>query len=327
MKSSKFFYFLRVVVHCLTFVSAHLRIIHMNDCYTLENIPSLATAIKTLGKDYPTVFVHSGDFVSPPPKEIMDYGKTMIKILNSLWDVGIMTLGNHEFDISDQELRLRMEESKYQWISSNLNSFPDSEKSSTSSNHCLSQSMILEINNVSKLAFIGLVTDDRTIYSEDPSSFISNPVSTAEKLSKKFRNEPYNLDTIAITHLVKDMDIELAKSGDFLAILGGHEHEVFVNTFNNTPLVKCGVDANTFCQIDIIWNSETKQPEVKYIVHYASEYIADIEVQKLIDQTFEEIRSSSNAVSLLPPLLFLLSYHSFFTLFLCCVSCVDFQVI
>jgi 2',3'-cyclic-nucleotide 2'-phosphodiesterase (5'-nucleotidase family) len=266
----------------------------MNDCYTLENIPSLATAIKTLGQDYPTIFVHSGDFVSPPPKEIMDYGKTMINILNSLWDVGIMTLGNHEFDISDKELLLRMEESKYQWISSNVISFPDSE---TPSSHCLSQSMILEINNVSKLAFIGLVTDDRTIYSEDPSSFISNPVSIAEELSQKFRNEPFNLETIAITHLVKDMDIELAKSGDFLAILGGHEHEVFVDTFNNTPLVKCGVDANTFCQIDIIWNSETKQPEVKYVVHYASEYVADMEVQKLIDQTFEEIRSSSNAVS------------------------------
>ena len=104
-----------------------LRIIHINDVYILENLPSLATLIreKSEGPDL-TIGVLAGDFVAPSLLSALDMG---FGIVDTLLRAGIryVCFGNHENDIPMEALFKRIEEFQAGggvWLNTNMPKFP-----------------------------------------------------------------------------------------------------------------------------------------------------------------------------------------------------------
>src|SRR5690606_30066313 len=75
-------------------------------------------------KNKNTFLVMGGDFVSPSIYNGLKYegksirGKQMVDALNTA-EMDFVVFGNHEFDIKEDELQARIDESQFTWVSSN----------------------------------------------------------------------------------------------------------------------------------------------------------------------------------------------------------------
>ncbi|MEO5650779.1 MAG: metallophosphoesterase, partial [Ginsengibacter sp.] len=107
--------------------------LQINDVYEIAplsggregGIARVATLKKqSLQKNPNTYLVIAGDFLSPSVYNSLKYegkairGKQMVEALNSA-GMDYAIFGNHELDIKESELQERINESEFQWISSN----------------------------------------------------------------------------------------------------------------------------------------------------------------------------------------------------------------
>lgn len=155
------------------------------------------------------------------------------------------TLGNHEFDLNETELRCRLNESRFEWIASNVY-----EINSTKPFHNVLPYKIITIANI-KVLMIGLTIDDNTGLSK-PYVRITRQKELPEftaNFTKYLRNDlKLTWDVlICLTHLNKQNDIEIVeKNPDIDVLMGGHEHENYYlkRGLNYTPIYKA--DDNAF---------------------------------------------------------------------------------
>jgi 5'-nucleotidase, C-terminal domain len=110
-------------------------ILHVNDTYRIEprlpDVPGLARfaqlvrtvrgeVLRLIGEDRVLV-VHSGDFLSPSYMTTkLDFGGAQMVDLLNLCGVDFATIGNHEFDVSPEQLKSRFLEAKFELVCSNL---------------------------------------------------------------------------------------------------------------------------------------------------------------------------------------------------------------
>jgi 5'-nucleotidase len=109
-------------------------ILHLNDVYELlpldegrkGGLARVAHVRELLLKENSQTYtILAGDFLSPSAlsQAIVDgtilNGKQMIQAFNTL-GLDFVTFGNHEFDLKENDLVQRMNESTYTWISSNV---------------------------------------------------------------------------------------------------------------------------------------------------------------------------------------------------------------
>src|SRR5208282_3906165 len=107
-------------------------ILHVNDVYeierpgdqTLGGLSRVAEMRRKLVEQNPRTFtVLSGDALSPSPlgSAVIDgeelAGRQMVSVLNAI-GLDFATFGNHEFDLKKDQLRKRITESAFTWISS-----------------------------------------------------------------------------------------------------------------------------------------------------------------------------------------------------------------
>jgi len=107
--------------------------VQINDVYEIAPLSGgkeggmarVATIKKKYQQKNPNTFlVIAGDFVSPSVYNSLQYqgktirGKQMIESMNAA-GMDLAIFGNHEFDIKENELQDRINESNFQWISSN----------------------------------------------------------------------------------------------------------------------------------------------------------------------------------------------------------------
>ena len=110
-----------------------LNLLQINDVYEIEAIENgkyggmarVATLKKNLKKVNPnTWMVLSGDFINPSVYGTLKFegkaikGKQMIEAMNAA-KVDFVTFGNHEFDVREDELLSRLNESEFEWIATN----------------------------------------------------------------------------------------------------------------------------------------------------------------------------------------------------------------
>jgi 2',3'-cyclic-nucleotide 2'-phosphodiesterase (5'-nucleotidase family) len=110
-------------------------ILHINDTYRIEprlpDVPGLARfaqlvktvrgeVLELVGEDRVLV-VHSGDFLSPSymTTKLNFGGAQMVDLLNRC-GVDFATIGNHEFDVSPDQLKSRFLEARFELVCSNL---------------------------------------------------------------------------------------------------------------------------------------------------------------------------------------------------------------
>lgn len=217
-----------------------------------------------------TILVMAGDFVSPSVYNSLTFqgkrirGKQMIEAMNAA-GTDLAIFGNHEFDITENELQERINESAFKWISSN--SFHKKngitkpfEKLFGSNNIDFPQTLILPLTDPDgtavKIGFIGITLPfNKADYVE-----YTDPLGTAEKLYNQIKDSCDAI--IAITHQVMDDDITLAQRLPNLAvILGGHEHDMRFEKAGNVFITKAHANAKSAFIIKLIIDKNKKTSE------------------------------------------------------------------
>ncbi len=244
----------------------------INDVYRLDNLPGVRVLRQQLEAQYGDVLLlHAGDFLFPSLLSRKFRGKQMIDLLNQLdgdpdADDPLMfvTIGNHEFEKHRLKfaamLKSRMDESQFDWVSSNISYKKDQAGQSMVHSSHLVPSKLLEINAI-KVGIFGLTIDSKhPAYVES----FSDPLNTARRMSEQLRRQGADV-VIALTHLTMDEDkLILQKLGDKGPdiIFGGHEHSQQEVGVNGRLVIKADADAAT-AAVALITPEKEKPPMVE----------------------------------------------------------------
>jgi 5'-nucleotidase len=193
-------------------------------------------------------------------------GKQMIATLNVL-GVDYATLGNHEFDLKEISLRRRLNESRFEWIASNV-----FERNSTKPFHNVLPYKIITVSNI-KILIIGLTIDDNMgPPSSQPYVTITSqrtlPEFTADYIKYLHQNLSLHWDVlVCLTHLNMQNDIEVVEHNLPIDVLmGGHEHENYYLKRGSkyTPIYKA--DDNAF---SVFIHRFAYQPQTKQLLIFS----------------------------------------------------------
>lgn len=229
-------------------------LLQLNDVYEIGPVQGgksgglarVATVRERLQAENPHTFtVLAGDFLSPSALGTAKVagetlaGKQMVAVLNLL-GLDLVTFGNHEFDIKEDQLLARLGESRFRWTSANVlrasgEPFPGVSKAEVL--HVAAPGGPLEIG------IVGVTLDS------NKAAWVSyqEPIAAFQREAEALAGRGVDA-LIALTHLAFDQDATLAAAVPAVAlVLGGHEHEN-VRAFRAadfTPIVKADANART----------------------------------------------------------------------------------
>jgi 2',3'-cyclic-nucleotide 2'-phosphodiesterase (5'-nucleotidase family) len=234
-----------------------MRLVCINDVYTLENMPRLRTLVQYHAETDPAdVFLATlaGDFVAPNMLSSLDKGRAMVECLNAVGLTHVI-FGNHEDDIDLAELQARIAEFRGTWLNSNIPDFRPA----------LPAEQVIEVEarggRAVRVGLVGVVMEDLSVYRRAP--FGGSPVlpanATALALAAKLIGEQGCACVLPLTHQPMADDRALAAAPQatrFPVIIGGHEHEVFLEEVAGTWIIKAGSDAVRAVVVDLEWAVE-----------------------------------------------------------------------
>ena len=225
-------------------------VLQLNDVYEVASVEGgrrgglarVATLRKQLAKENPNFLaVMIGDFLSPSAigATTNDSGLHMIEALNAM-GLTHATMGNHEFDIPESELLLRIAESHFQWIVSNVTNGQGKLHAGVEKN------AVIEFSNASgekaRVALIGVCLDmvkKSWLKYQNPIESAREQVAALDGKADVF---------LTMTHLTIEEDKQLGASVPRLDVLmGGHEHEAARAIVGDdaTPIFKADSNART----------------------------------------------------------------------------------
>jgi len=261
--------------------------VQVNDVYEIAPVAGgkeggmarVAMLKKEYQKNNPNTFlVMAGDFVSPSLYNSLVYngkrvrGAQMVETMNAA-GMDFVCFGNHEFDINENELQDRINESGFNWISANAfhktkNGVEAFKRTSPANSSAIPKSFIMQVKDkdgtTAKIGFIGVVlTNNRA-------EFVSyeDPITSAMQAYNQIKD---SVDAVvAITHQDSADDKRLAQQLPGLAaILGGHEHVGYLGKQGNVYITKAKSNATTAYVIRLDINKKKRDfkvtPELRKI--------------------------------------------------------------
>lgn len=238
-----------------------LRIVSINDVYSLENLPRLKNLVRrrtTEALADATLVVLAGDFLAPSLLSSLDGGRGMVDCLN---DVGLthVILGNHEDDVPSTELRARVGELRAVWLGTNARGFDPRLRA-----HDVVDVVAPGGRRV-RVGLVGVVMTDVTAYRGAPFAGAElQPANEAARSEAAILTSVHGCACVVpITHQPMEDDKELARSwttGPLPVIVGGHEHVVLLEQVAGAWIVKAGLDAMNAAIIDLEWPAEAPAP-------------------------------------------------------------------
>ncbi|MBC7886778.1 MAG: bifunctional metallophosphatase/5'-nucleotidase [Ferruginibacter sp.] len=234
-------------------------ILQLNDVYEIGplnqgksgGMARVATLVKQHGSRYQTFVVLAGDFVSPSVigTTKMDgqrvNGLHMVDIMNKT-GVNLVTFGNHEFDIPENDLQQRINESDFAWVSSDVlhknsngvvlpfyKTKPDSAIIPT----------FFRLSSVHKQFTIGIIT--ATIQSNRQPWVVY--ADHLQSIKKAFKLASKQSDiVVGLTHLsLAEDETLLRKLKGLRLVMGGHEHQQNYVTAGRRAIAKADANAKT----------------------------------------------------------------------------------
>lgn len=282
-----------------------LTVLHINDIYEITpieggrtgGIARVATVRQQLLRQNPNLlFTLGGDFFSPSAlgTAVVDGqrlgGRQMVAALNAA-GLDLAVYGNHEFDIRADEFYRRLEESRFQYIGTNVTDslgrdFP------TSSRHWIGRYRSPAGAEL-RVGVIGSVIPD------NPVSYVRyrDWFTSMQEQAALIRDSVDVL--IGLTHLLLSQDTRLVEEiGGFDLIVGGHEHENWILRRGPalTPIVKADANVRTVAVIDITWHPVTRRALVEPRIVAIGDTIPDdpavaAEVRRWTDAGFAGFRA------------------------------------
>ncbi|MGZ3938309.1 MAG: bifunctional metallophosphatase/5'-nucleotidase [Flavisolibacter sp.] len=216
---------------------------------------------KYLQKNPNTFLVIAGDFVSPSVYNSLQYegkairGKQMIQAMNAA-GMDFAIFGNHEFDLKEGELQDRINESNFQWISSNAfrktatGVVPFSYRNTT-----VPRSYVLNVKDAdgttAKIGLFGLVLPF------NKADYVSYTLAldVAKEMYNRLKD---SVDAVvAFTHESMAEDEALAKElPELAAIIGGHEHDQHFEKVGKVFITKALSNAKSAYVINLRMNKK-----------------------------------------------------------------------
>jgi len=282
--------FMSVVTGCKTTKSASViiaaqenvtfKILQVNDVYEIAPLSGgqyggmarVAHVRDSVAKVNPnTYLVMAGDFLNPSLLGTIKvngerlYGKQMIEVMNAM-NFDLVTFGNHEFDIGEEALQKRLNESNFQWISANVKHKTESGSRPFSiqrnnGTETINNSHIIKVDDGNggelKIGFFSV-------------TIASNPIEFVDygdvfyEAEKAYFSLEKNVDiVIGLTHLEIEQDIALTKKLPKLQfIMGGHEHNAMLVPSNNAIITKADANAKTVYIHTFEYNKTNKNLKV-----------------------------------------------------------------
>ena len=248
-----------------------LRVVTVNDVYRLDNYPRVATAVAAAkadadGLDCVVTSTCNGDFLSPCTLTALDGGRAMTEALNCA-GIEFVGIGNHEFDFGFEVFVARMDAFKGKAVNSNI---------SNKELAGLPRYSILSVGE-RKVVVTGLITEDTSIYAPANTPAVTPGAEAAAQVWELAKAELGGATPdlhLPMTHALvpedKRIALALAKHeelGDRTpVILGGHEHDLYIDEAGKSVIVKLGQDAERIGFVDIWWTAEgSLRSRVQYL--------------------------------------------------------------
>lgn len=253
--------------------SITLKFVQVNDVYEIAPLSGgkyggmarVAYVRDSIKAENPNTYLFmAGDFLNPSLLGTVKLngerirGKQMIEVMNAM-DFTLVTFGNHEFDIDEIDLQKRLDESTFQWMSSNTFQKGETKtKPFISSKGVIPTSFLLnavdEDGTTVNIGFVGSTIPSNPkeyVFYGDVYDY-SQQAYTAIKDSVDF--------SIGLTHLEIEQDVTFAnKMPELKLIMGGHEHNNMLVPTNNGVVAKADANAKTVYVHTLVYDTTTKQ--------------------------------------------------------------------
>lgn len=241
---------------------AYFNILQLNDVYEIAPIQGgkygglarVETVHKELLKETPnTMIVLAGDFLSPSLLGTMKVdgervkGKQMVEVMNAM-NFDLVAFGNHEFDISYQQLQDRLNESDFDWMSANVLHNRNGQahyfhKVKNGKKEPVYDSFVKDFYDGKIDLKVGFIS---VCIPSNPRSFVtySDMFIEAERSYNEVKDQ---VDfVLGLTHLNIEDDRKIAKMFPKIPlIMGGHEHTNNYETIGDVKISKADANAKT----------------------------------------------------------------------------------
>jgi len=279
-------------------------VLQLNDVYEAAPVEGgargglarVATLRQQLARENPNLLVVLvGDFLLPSTISTTtgDAGQHMIEALNAA-GITYVTVGNHEFDLAEQDFKLRIAESKFKWIVSNVKNVVNGEPRPFEH---VDEHAIIELANGAgervRIALIGVCLDMAKrpwVVYQDPVEAARAQVAALEGKADVF---------LAMTHLVMDEDHKLGEEVPRLDVLmGGHEHQAATAIVGDdrTPIFKADSNARSAFIHRFRFSTQTRVATLfSQLVHIDASFAEDPETAAIVNRwqtaTYDTLRA------------------------------------
>lgn len=260
---------------------SNLTILQINDVYEIAPLEggrlggmARVAALKQqlLSENPNTICIHAGDFLSPSVIGTVKLdgnriqGAHMVDIMN-IAGVDYVTFGNHEFDLDESSLQARLDESRFDWVSTNVK---HNSKEGTrpfvirrdGKEIVIPQYEVISVPNEAngdfKLALLGVTLD---FNKKDYVSY-EDVYTRARSLYDSLNN---HVDLVlAITHLNLAEDKVFAqKIPEIPLLIGGHDHDHMYVKEGKSKIAKADANAKSAYVHRIIYDSKKEKTKIK----------------------------------------------------------------
>jgi len=297
--------------------------LQVNDVYEIAALEGgkvggmdrVETIHKELLKENPnTLMFMAGDFLNPSLLGTLKYkgerirGKQMIEVMNAM-NFDLVSFGNHEFDLKYKDLQKRLNESNFQWNSSNaLHKLKDGKIEqfyvvNDSVKNRIPRTVTVDLKDADGTAIkIGFVSP---CINSNPKDYVDYG-DFYEDTKNAFNSIKDKTDfVIGLTHLQQNQDEMVAKMlPEIPLIMGGHEHTNRLVPIGNCNIAKADANARTVYVHRLEYDTKTKKLDIKSELVAVNEKIKGDDkvagiIKKwtiLLDEKIKEILPNPNEV-------------------------------
>ncbi len=278
-----------------------LRIVAVNDVYSLENLPRLRSLVRQAAEVDPAdalLITMAGDFLAPSLLSSLDAGRAMVDCMNAIGFTHVI-FGNHEDDLAPAELRARVHELGATCLGTNVHGFEPA----------LPTSDLVRVRAGARevlVGLVGVVMTDPTVYRRAPFGGAKLTPPTPAALEEARQLEGVGCDAVlALTHQPVADDRALARAqsatgAPFAVLLAGHEHQSSLEREGTTWIVKGGADAALAALVELEWPADGGEttPRVRVALHDVADYPEDAALRARVNKHMARVSALASATLL-----------------------------
>jgi len=241
-----------------------------------------------------TFMFMAGDFLYPSLLGTLKYkgekikGKQMIEVMNAM-NFDLVAMGNHEFDLKEDELQKRLNESTFQWIATNPVHIINGKTErfaviNIGERVDIPKTVSFEVKNehgnLINIGFFSATLNSNPKDYVDYGGFYESAKFAFNSLKEK------NEIVFGLTHLGIEQDKLISNMfPDVPLIMGGHEHVNMSIPVGNAKITKADANAKTVYVHRISYNTKTKKTIIKSeLVPITDKIESDKKVEQIVQK-------------------------------------------